>query len=279
MGILFGLTAALCWGIGDFVITRATRTIGALPTMFYVQLTGLLLIGLLTFTQSALTAIETEVWVTTVGIGLTNMAATLCLYRAFAVGTLSLVSPIASGFAVVTALLALLSGERPDPLALAGAVLLIGGVVVVSRSPGHNREARSLAGVPAALGAALGYGVSFWALGFVTPVLGAVWPVVITRSVALTATVLLLSRRGGLPLRVPRAVWPFVIGASLFDTVAFVAFNYGISLDYTAIVTALASLFSAVTVMLAWLFLRERLSAGQWAGVLVILFGVLLVSV
>ena len=40
----------------------------------------------------------------------------------------------------------------------------------------------------------------------------------------------------------------------------------------------MTSLFSAVTVLMAWVILRERLSRAQWAGVAVILFGVLLVS-
>jgi uncharacterized membrane protein len=45
-----------------------------------------------------------------------------------------------------------------------------------------------------------------------------------------------------------------------------------------SIVTALASIFSAVTVLLAWVFLRERLHVVQWAGVAGLLIGVLLVS-
>ena len=71
-------------------------------------------------------------------------------------------------------------------------------------------------------------------------------------------------------------VWPD--SGALLDTLAFVAFNLGIGSAYTSIVTALASLFSAVTVLLAWAILRERLAPAQWAGVAVILAGVLLVS-
>ena len=75
-----------------------------------------------------------------------------------------------------------------------------------------------------------------------------------------------------------RAIPLALIGAGLCDNLAFVAFNTGLSNTHTSIVTALASLFSAVTVLLAWAILRERLSIGQWAGVSVILIGVLLVS-
>jgi uncharacterized membrane protein len=70
----------------------------------------------------------------------------------------------------------------------------------------------------------------------------------------------------------------FVIGAGVLDTAAFICFNIGISGAYVSVVTALASIFSAVTVLLAWVFLRERLSVSQWAGVAGLLVGVLLVS-
>jgi drug/metabolite transporter (DMT)-like permease len=114
----------------------------------------------------------------------------------------------------------------------------------------------------------------------VTPSLGIFWPVLVTRAIELFgALLLLLFKRAPTPSRSPRAIWPLVLSAALLDTLAFVMFNLGIGSAYTAIVTALASLFSAVTVLLAWMILRERLSASQWAGVVAILLGVLLVSV
>ena len=48
-----------------------------------------------------------------------------------------------------------------------------------------------------------------------------------------------------------RRGWALAIAAALLDTLAFVSFNLGVSSAYTTIVTALASLFSAVTVVLA----------------------------
>ena len=104
------------------------------------------------------------------------------------------------------------------------------------------------------------------------------WPVLVTRVVELAGALLILLRRRTPPARLPRSSWLLVVGASVLDTMAFLSFNIGTSSAYTAIVTALASLFSAVTVLLAWVFLRERLSSAQWAGVGVILAGVLLVS-
>jgi drug/metabolite transporter (DMT)-like permease len=238
-------------------------------------------------------------WMLVVGIGLFNMAGTLLLYRSFAIGTLALVSPIASAFAVVSALLALLAGERPALLALLGALVLVGGVVIVSRAQHETEDERQKTkdkstsilrrssvvahlglppGVPEAIGVALCFGISFWALDFVTPALGILWPVLVLRIVEAIGVVLFLLRWRTPPARITRGMAALVLVAAVLDTLAFVAFNLGLGSAYTSIVTALASLFSAVTVLLAWAILRERLAPAQWAGVAVILTGVLLVS-
>jgi drug/metabolite transporter (DMT)-like permease len=312
MGILFGLIAALGWGTGDFIAGRVSRLFGVIQTMFYVQLCGLLSIGVLLALQPGAPAPHARAWALAALIALGNFVGTLLLYRAFAIGTLSIVAPIASGFAVVTALLALAAGERPAPLALTGAALLIGGVIVVTRAS-HEQEAEPRTknrnshppspilhppspikflnsqfsilhsqfpkGVLEALGVTVCFGGALWALDFVTPALGTLWPVLVTKAIETLGALLLLLGRKSAPVRLSRATWLLVIGAGLCDTMAFVAFNTGLGSAHTSIVTALASLFSAVTVLLAWVILRERLSIGQWAGVGVILVGVLLVSV
>ena len=132
--------------------------------------------------------------------------------------------------------------------------------------------------MPEAIGVALCFGISFWALDFVTPALGILWPVLVLRIVEAVAVVLFLLRRRTPPARLTRGMAALVLAAAVLDTLAYVAFNLGIGSAYTSIVTALASLFSAVTVLLAWAILRERLAPAQWAGVAVILAGVLLVS-
>lgn len=277
MGIVFGLAAALCWGVSDFAVTWVARRLGVVQAFFYVQLWGLLLTAVLLALQPGAPAPTAAAWLLAAGIALFNLAGTLLLYRSFAIGTLALVSPIASGFAVVSALLALLAGERPAALTLLGAALLIGGVMAVSRGQAGAGRA-TLAGVPEAFGVALCFGISFWALDFVTPALGLLWPVLAVRVLEFLCALALLAGRRARPARLGGNGWLLVAAAALLDTLAFVAFNLGVSSAYTTIVTALASLFSAVTVVLAWLFLRERLALAQWAGVAVILLGVLLVS-
>jgi len=59
---------------------------------------------------------------------------------------------------------------------------------------------------------------------------------------------------------------------------AWMGWTLGLRTEYATVVTALASLFSVVTILLAWALLRERLAPGQWAGIIIILLGILLVG-
>jgi uncharacterized membrane protein len=62
------------------------------------------------------------------------------------------------------------------------------------------------------------------------------------------------------------------------DTAAFIANNAGLHTGQVAVVSVLASLYGAVTVLLSWIFLRERLEPSQWFGIALIFAGIVLVS-
>jgi drug/metabolite transporter (DMT)-like permease len=134
--------------------------------------------------------------------------------------------------------------------------------------------------VPAAVGAAICFGIYFWAVGELTSKLGVYWPVFITRSVeaSMAGVYLLIRRQSVMSNGRTKQVAPYLIAAGLLDSAAMLTFNLGVDSGYTTTTTALTSLYSAVTVLLAWILLRERLARQQWAGVTVVLVGVLLVS-
>ena len=69
------------------------------------------------------------------------------------------------------------------------------------------------------------------------------------------------------------------LGIGLLDTGAFVASARGFSTGQVAIVSVLASLSSAVAVVLTAIFLRERLHVIQWLGMSMLLAGVVLTHV
>lgn len=342
-GIALGLTAAVCWGVADFCARGASRTGGTFVTLLLVQPIGI--VGVLAFALPFgllhLQGAPPLLVLAAAAVNLLIMAGAGFLYQAFAVGKLALVSPIAAGFAAITALLSLLSGERPSPLALAGIALTIVGVIVASAVPetaekkvaelveeareGRDGHARwhPPRGLAEALAATLIFGVGYWLLHFISPQLGGVtvafigkvadFVVLSVLAVALVTRRTVVSGRTSSEQRrrvgtlalvgaghqpvgeggpdesererlrgrralLPAIFWLFIIPTGLLDTLANVAYNVGISVALTSIVVVLSSLFSAVTVLLAWVFLRERLAAWQWAGVVAILIGIALVN-
>ncbi len=295
MGILLGLLAAIFWGTGDFCARYATQHIGTYRTLFFMQFIGfaglsiyLLAMGQL---QHLLTSTSWQPWLWALCAALLTIVSSLALYRAFEIGTLTLVSPITSSYAAVTALLAFLSGEVLTRVHSIALWLVLCGIVIASTpltQAAHTGKvalvfpwhASSLRGIGWALVASLGYGITCWMLAFhVTPLLGGIVPVWLIRGT--TPCVLAVC----MPLTRQSLVWPsgnvwwFLIGVGVFDTLAYIAYTSGLLQGQVSIVTMLASLYSAVTVLLAWIFLREKLQKQQWLGLGIIFIGVALINI
>lgn len=293
MGILLGLSAAFWWGASDFMAARVARVVGALRALLITQTFGLLAVGALIYFQGRpLDVAPTVAWIM-LAIALGQAGAVFLFYRAFEIGQLSLVAPITSSFAVVTAILAFLSGERPSPLAWIGAVFLIAGVLFVTRGHQSSEERsddisdrRPLRGVPEALAAAVGYGFIFWGLDFVIPTMGRAWPLAFMRIgvlVCLSAALLAMRFFVKRPTPTPSvAAWRTIgwqaVAVAGADTLAWLSFNAGTQSDDVAIVTTLGSLYSGVAVFFAWLVWKEKLQKTQWLGVAIIFLGIILLG-
>ena len=289
MGILLGLVTALTWGGADFVARFSTHRIGALRTMFYMQFTGFLL---LTVSMRWLggwghlaDGSGWQPWVWGFLAGVLNAGATLSLYRAFEIGKMAVVAPLSASYPALTLILSWLAGDHLSAARSLGVVLILFGVAVVAGGehvagensrPSANTSTR---GVGLAMAAAVGFGFLFWLLGIrIVPRVGAVqavWMIRLTSSL-LTALVILAAAQ---PMRLPRGgVRWMALGMGTFDTLAFVLSNRGMQMEQVAVISVLGSLYGAVTVGLAAIFLSEHISRRQWAGITSIFGGIFLIS-
>jgi drug/metabolite transporter (DMT)-like permease len=275
---VYGLLTAAGFGTADFFVTRASRRIGPFRALYLIQLFGLLaLLGVALARREEPPGASIH-WLWMVLLSLLSFGGMLCLYRSFTIGALAICSPIAASYAVVTGILAYATGERPPGPALVGAAVLVVGVAIVARGSGAAGAA-GLAGVPEALGAALLLGITFWGVDGIVDEMGWLWPVIILRVVMLACALAAVSRQREAHPRPELGTGRFILLAALLDSLALVSLNLGLERTFTTTTAALGSLYSAVAVVLAWLFLRERLARAQWFGIAVILAGVLLVSV
>lgn len=295
MGVLYGIGSAFAWGGADFFAALAARKAGEARTLLFVQLLGLVLAGAIVLWQQAPLPAPAAVPLM-LFLGLLYGGATLLLYRAMAIGKVSVVSPLASAYAIVSSVLAWVSGSRPGVVVVLGVIALTAGVALLSQTP-HRDKPQSVAsdppgsggaavmqkpaglrGIPEALGAALLFGVYFWAVDVPARVMGPYWSLLLTRVCTAAVAASLPGARRGRPFFPGRRVLFFMLGAALLDNLAFVLFQHGIRVSKTEIVVPLSSEFAAVTVILGCVYMRERPSWVQWTGILVVLAGVLLVS-
>ncbi len=288
LGIVFGLTAAVCWGSADLLARYTSRLIGPMKTLMLMQIFGFAGITIYLVASGELIRFQhsatPEQWGWGVFVALFSIGGALALYRAFAVGTMSIVSPIGASYAALTVLLAYLSGEKLTAVHAIGIVVSLVGVTLaalhLSQSLLHAPHKALMRGVGWALLAAVLNAFVVWMLGFkVTPGLGSMVPVWLFR----TATLLSLgafSIFGQRDSSLPRGnVWWWLAGLGIIDTVGFVALLLGLMSAQVSIVSVTASLFSAVTIVLARFFLRESMAPSQWFGVGMILAGIALVSI
>jgi drug/metabolite transporter (DMT)-like permease len=289
MGILLGLLTALTWGSADFVARFATHRIGTLRTMLYMQFVGFLLLTISIHWLGGWGHLADgsgwQPWAWGFLAGCLNACSTLSLYRSFEIGKMAVVAPLSASYPALTLLFSCLGGEHLSPARVAGIFVTLTGVVLVAGGehvPGENKgqpPKRNTRGIGWAAAASLGFGVLFWLLGFrVVSRVGAVqavWIIRLTSSV-LTAAVILLAAQ---PMRLPggRIRW-MALGMGAFDTLAFVLSNRGMLMEQVAVISVLGSLYGAVTVGFAAVFLREKISRWQWAGIVAIFAGILLIS-
>ena len=291
MGIFLGLAAAVCWGAADFLARYAARRIGAYRTLAFMQVAGLAAASVyLAVTHGSAAGLARALaahWRLAAFLGTFSGLSMLAFYGALEKGTLSVVAPIASSYPALTILMAWASGERLTRLRLAGVAAALGGVILASiaEAPaaggGADRPEHETfgPGVWLAIAAAAGFGVTYWGLGFyAVPVWGGIRTVWIQRFV----TVVLLGAAVGplgRGLELPRGgSLGLVSVVGVLDALGFLVSNWGFKREQVAVVTVLGSMFSAVTLLLAFVVLGERLSRRQWLGVALIFAGIVLIN-
>jgi drug/metabolite transporter (DMT)-like permease len=289
MGILFGVLTALFWGGSDFVARFATRRIGTLRTMLYMQAFGFLLLTFFLYAFGLwghlFDGSGWRPWAWGLLGGGLNATGTLALYRSFEIGKMSVVAPLSASYPVITIFLSVLSGEHLTFPRAIGVSLTIAGVIIVAggeKVPDEN-DAEAVAqngkGIGYALIAAVGFGVMMWLLG--TRVVARTGPfasVWLIRMVGtLVAATILFVNKSPRPRGSSKGALQ-IAGIGVLDSAAFIMNNRGMQLEQVAVVSVLASLYGAVTVALAALFLREHVSRWQWGGIIAVFSGIYLIS-
>jgi drug/metabolite transporter (DMT)-like permease len=282
--MLLGLLSALLAGVADFFAALVSRKLGSFVTLLYMVASSALLLVLaqaLWFHESLLSLGDTAQMFL---IAAAAVVGYLAFYRGLALGPVAVVSPIAACDGAVAALLGIaLIGEHLAAVHYAAIGLLVAGVALAATDLRKLKEGlgASSKGPLLALVTMIGFGIAIAGLAHMAGQCRSLLPPLLT----LRCCILIQLATVGGAMR-HRLLSGAGIGAllaaagvGLLDTGSLLALAQGMIVEQSAKVSLLGPLYGAypiVTVLLAQIFLREKLVANQWAGMVLAMTGTIL---
>lgn len=277
--VVLALATSLLFGVGDFLGGIATRRDTPYAVTGTSHLLSIVLLGTaVVFLPAAHPTSADLIWGAV--SGLSGVIGVIALFTALAAGHMSIVAPIVAALsASLPALFDLATGTRLSAPTLGGIALAVVAIVIVSIAPDdqlhlpahayHPRKALAFSVL-----SGIGFSGAFIAFSFTAPESG-LTPVLAARAVSVPIAIVLAFTLGrGFPVGRP-ALAP-TLGAGLTDALANVTMLTAIRLGPLAIASVLGSLFPVVVVILARVFLGERLSWLQRVGVVIAMIAVVL---
>ena len=267
-----GLASAATWGAGDFSGGLGARRAPVLSVVAGAHAIGLiLLVALAAVVGESLPGGSGILWG-----GMAGAAGALgvgALYRALAIGPMSLVAPISAVLsAAIPAVAGAAQAGSPPPMAIAGFALAALGVWMVSRT-------QDAGGSPLGLGLAVLSGIGFGVFLLAISQVGhgtVLWALAAARasSFILTLALALASRS-----RIPSlTALPFIALSGVLDPAGNVLFVLASAAGRLDVAAVLSSLYPVSTVVLSVTLLHERLGRFRAAGIAAIFVAVVLIA-
>ena len=278
LALAISLASAFSWGVSDFLGGLTSRRLPVLGVLAVSQPAGLVLIAVLIAVTGA-DPISADKLAIAFLAGAASLGGLAAFYSAMAMGTVSVVAPVASLGVVVPVAFGLAKGESPGAIQLAGLVPAMAGVVILSyeerpEQPETAKAARL--SIVLAILAGLGFGIFFTGLDIAAADRPG-WAILAVRvgGVVTVGAALLFARPRltGVP-----AAWPVLIVIGAFDVLANALFAIASTKGVLPVVAVGGSMYPAFTVALAHGVLGERLAVIQWSGVVLALLGVAMIA-
>jgi drug/metabolite transporter (DMT)-like permease len=277
--IALGLLSSVLWGVSDYLGGLKSRTF-PVPVVLAMMYLSSLMVMVVFIAARGEGPPPAENVLAALGAGLVGIAGLSAFYRALAIGTMSIVAPIASTGVALPVIVGLIGGDRPGLARSVGLALAVVGIVLASREDDEgSADVRvQRLSIVLAIVAGLSFG-SYFVLAEIGSSGDVGWALMLSRTSAfpiIAAVALVALRRGG--TRPGGRALAVLAGIGLLDLGANFFYNYASTIGELSSVAVASSLYPVTTVMLAALWLGERVRGVQRIGVIVALVGVVLIA-
>ena len=270
----------LGWGIYDFLGGVFSKQIGSFKALFWSQLAGLMSILLLT----AILSKGLNIPMQTVGLSLlaaiVYSAGYLFFFKGFEKGNVSIIAATMNLWAVFTMFFAFaFMGQRLTIIQTLGVFMIISGAMLASIdwTSLKNQTLRLSLGVREAIFGAFFFGV-FWNISeIISEEIGWLFATFLVKvGIVIFLLIFSLITRQGIGLKSS----PFITSIAILlmgviEVAAVTLVNYGLTIGDAILITPIASALSIVTITLAVIFLKDKISKLQGIGILMAIFGII----
>ena len=282
LSIIYGIASAATWGAADFIGGLATKRTSPYRVLFLAEIAGLIPFSVLALlTREPIPSTLDLLWGAISSlIGLTGLT---ILYRALADGQMSITAPVSALFAaLIPVIFGFFTLGAPSLATMTGFGLAFVAVWLISQTDKTNwryplRGLRSLRDLRLPLLSGLFFGLYFLVIHRAT--LNAFfWPLVMARFAGFVAFGLYALIRSQ-PAMPPRDVWGFCIINGVIDIGGNAFYILSAQTGRIDVAAVLGALYPASTVLLAWIFLNEKISMVQTFGVLLAFIAIILFTI
>lgn len=280
--LLYGIGAALGWGVADYSGALSARRIGALWTSLGMQIVGTIALALSLAALGLWPPVSSGVIPWGVGLAVLGAGSLFLLYRGMGLGPIAVVSPIVASYSALTVVLVVIFlGERLTFDQAAAMTVVFLGVVLASADVRAIAQSirRPLPGVPTALVATVGF--ALWGSLFAAAARDhdGLALILIGRAsaIVLLGAVVLATRRPR-PVVIAGATALLIITVGIFDTLANVSFMLGVRGGHAAIAVTASGLYPVLPAILGIVRHGERLAPNQYVGIVVVVAGLVVLG-
>jgi drug/metabolite transporter (DMT)-like permease len=275
-----GLFAAVCWSVHDLMARKLAPTLGAYRMSIFVMLVGFVLLSPAIVASAGLQGgTWMELWPMIV-LGVTYGVAVSSLFKGFAMAPVSIVGPFTAGYPALVVIWGMVNGLQPSLLQVLAIFAILAGAVVVGRSGqsdgGLNTVEKGklpqviffcvLASVCFAASIIMGQNLS--------PRFGEIATAGMLRLPAALVLVPIAFREKGEMPKFRFSSWGLLAAMALLDISALTGINYMGRLPAKEMGAMGISAYGGIAVVLAMIFLREKVSLPQWFGIALTVTGV-----
>lgn len=273
----------LGWGLYDFLGGLFSKRMGNFIPFFWSQLAGLVFVALLSMGFAVSLNLSTRVSFLIAIASILYATAYLLFFRGFELGNVSVISATMNLWAVFTVLFAFIFlGQRLSTIQFIGISMILTGVALVSLklSDFKERNIELLSGVKETILAALLFGI-FW-----------IFSEIISENIGWLSTTLfvkvgivlfmvifsVIAKRELSIARTTPKIMAMILFSGIVEAAAVAVVNWGLTIGDAILVTPISSALSIVTITLAIIFLKEKITKLQGIGMIIVIIGIVLTA-